>query len=376
MTTVRPLTLLGLTCRNLYRQKLRTSLTILGVAVGIVAMVAFTAVVRGMWRASQSSITAGGTDLLVFQSGVAADFFSVLNEEKTRAALMEIPDIQDVAAALTHIMPVEGHPLFLVFGVHPDEYSARNNYIVEGRAIQAEDEILLGRLAKKALNKTIGGTVTLGGKQYRVVGIFETEVVFYNGAIVMDLPVLQKLARKAGLVSTFQIKVRPSVKPLEVSWKIEQKHRDLVAIGGAAQYNKVDAGLDIVDALQFAVSVLATFVGGLIVLNTMWMSVHERTREIGVLRSIGWSKGRIIGMILSESCGVGLIACLVGSPLGFVLASLTTKWSLASRFVQPVFDAAPVIGALCVAIALSIMGGLAPAWRAARISPVEALRYE
>jgi ABC-type antimicrobial peptide transport system permease subunit len=81
-------------------------------------------------------------------------------------------------------------------------------------------------------------------------------------------------------------------------------------------------------------------------------------------------------MILTESIGVGLLACMVGSPLGFALANLTTAWSYTNRFIQPVFDGTPILGAIVVGVVLSILGGLAPAWRAARISPVEALRYE
>ncbi len=372
----RPLTFFGMTLRNLYRQRLRTSLTILGVSVGVVAMVAFTAVVRGMWAATQGAITAGGTDLLVFQAGVAGDIFSVLDEKKTEASLRAVPGIADVGAAMTHLMPVGGKPFFIVFGVRPEDYSSKNTNLIEGRAIQTEDEVALGRLAAKALKKKVGDTITASGRTFQIVGVFETEVVFYNGAMVMHLAALQKLTKKPGQVTAFQVKVSPGEKPVEVSWRIEKANPDVVAIASASQYNKVDSGLDAIAALQVAVSVLATVIGGLIVLNTMWMSVHERTKEIGVLRAVGWSRQRVIGMILAESCCVGLVACVVGGPLGFAIANLTTVWSQTSRFIQPVFDAAPVVGSLVVGVALSILGGVAPAWRASRISPVEALRYE
>lgn len=372
----RPLTFLGMTLRNLYRQRLRTSLTILGVSVGVVAMVAFTAVVRGMWAATQGSITAGGTDLLVFQKGVAGDIFSSLDEKKTEASLRAVPGVADVGAALTHVMPVGGKPFFITFGVRPDDYSSKSTTLISGRTIKADDEVALGKLAASALDKKVGDTLTIWGREYKVVGIFETEVVFYNGALVMNLTALQKLTKRPGLVTTFQIKVAPGEKPVEVSWRIEKANPDVVAIASAAQYNKVDNGLDMIAKLQVAVSVLSMIVGGLIVLNTMWMSVHERTKEIGVLRAVGWSRRRVIGMILLESLGVGVMACVIGTPLGFGLANATTLWSTTSRFIQPVFDAEPVLVSMVVGVLLSILGGFAPAWRASRISPVEALRYE
>lgn len=372
----RALSLTGIICRNLYRQPLRSSLTVLGVSLGIIAMVAISSVVRGLWAASQKSITAGGTDLLVFQAGVAGDIFSVLDETKTRAALMSTPGVAEVAAALTHVMPVEGKPFFIVFGIHPGEYSSQQNRIVEGRMMKAENEVLLGKLAKSALKKKVGDAITLAGREFTVAGIYETDVVFYNGAVLVNLPALQSLIKRPGQVTAFQVKVAAGQKPIEVSWRIESDHKDLVAIGSAAQYNKVDAGLDIVDAVQAAVSILVTLVGGLVVLNTMWMSVHERTRELGVLRALGWSQRRVVAMILAESTAVGIAACIVGSPLGCLLANVTTQWSLTNRFVQPVFGFGPFVVAGAVGLAMSLLGGFAPAWRASRISPAEALRYE
>ncbi|HUN81192.1 MAG TPA: ABC transporter permease, partial [Phycisphaerae bacterium] len=212
----KPLTPAGMVWRNLYRQPLRTSLTIIGVAVGVIGMVAITAVVRGMWAASHNSIHAGGTDLLVFQSGVAGDIFSVLDEEKTRASLMAIPGIADAAAALTHVSPVEGKPFFIVFGIHAEDYSSRENQIIEGRMLQGEKEVLLGKLAKSALGKKVGDHVTIAGRRFTIAGIFESEVVFYNGAILLDLPALQKLTKREGQVSVFQVKCKPGFKPQEV----------------------------------------------------------------------------------------------------------------------------------------------------------------
>ncbi len=124
------------------------------------------------------------------------------------------------------------------------------------------------------------------------------------------------------------------------------------------------------------VSFLALVIGSLIVANTMWMSVNARTREIGILRAVGWSRRRIMAMILIESAGVGLIACALGCLLGVGLAELTTWMPMFRLFSSPVYDAVPFLTALAVAVVLSIGGGAAPAWRASRISPVEALRYE
>ena len=123
-------------------------------------------------------------------------------------------------------------------------------------------------------------------------------------------------------------------------------------------------------------SLIALIIGSVIVTNTMWMSVHERTREIGVLRAMGWSRRGIIAMIMTESAGIGLLGCIVGSGLGVGLAEATTALPLTRLLLHPVFEPSSFLLAFGVAVSLSVLGGALPAWRAAHISPVEALRHE
>jgi putative ABC transport system permease protein len=147
-------------------------------------------------------------------------------------------------------------------------------------------------------------------------------------------------------------------------------------VASVSEYSKVDQGLEMAEGIVWTVTFIAVVVGSIIVANTMWMSVLERTREIGVLRAVGWSRRRIVLMIVLEAAGLGLGACFLGSVLGAALA-WSTKWlPVSNLFVDPTFDAATFVLALAVALLLSMLGALMPAWRAARILPAEALRYE
>jgi putative ABC transport system permease protein len=124
------------------------------------------------------------------------------------------------------------------------------------------------------------------------------------------------------------------------------------------------------------ISFLAVLVGSLGMLNTMLMSVLERTREIGVLRALGWRRGQVLGIIVRESCILGV----VGGALGMVLGvGLTRLLDLAEGLVgafEPVFTVQLFVQAGIVAVLVGLVGGLYPAWRATRLRPVEALRYE
>lgn len=370
------LTLVGMTWRNLYRQPVRTSLTALGVAIGIVAIIALGAIARGLKASIDSGLHAGGADLTVYQAGIAVDMFSVLEEAETRTALLSNPEIEAVAAGLSDIVPIEANPFTILIGVHPHEFGFNLQQVVEGRPFQAEDEIVIGRRAEKNLDKSVGGELAFRNRVFKITGIFETGNVFFDGAIAMNIETLQKLKGSVGKVSCFQIRLKPDVDPYEAADKIEKAHPHLAAVVDADQYKKIDSSLVVADSAIWAVSFLALVIGSLIVANTMWMSVHQRTREIGVLRAIGWHRRGIMATVVLEATGIGLIACLPGCLLGVGLAKLTTVLPVTNQYLLPVFELKPFVIAVVVAVVLSIGGALFPAFRAANISPVEALRYE
>jgi len=374
-----PLTFLGMTVHTLARRPMRTALTTLGVAVGVVAIVSLTCIVRGLWRSIETSIHLHGGDMMVYQANVTADIFSALDEERTRARLMRIPQVERAVGALSHALP-SGHLRFCVtVGMRFDDMNyitSRRENLVRGRRPQAEDEIVVGSIAAKILKRDVGDPMVLGGREFHVVGVFHSDVAILNGGVVVSLPTLQEMSGKDGQVTLFQLFLKPGASAADVADRIERENPDLAAVTSASEYSKVDEGLQVANGLVAAVSLVVLIIGSVIVANTMWMSVLERTRQIGVLRAVGWSRRRIIAMIVLEAAGVGLVACVIGSVLGIGLAQLTTVLPFTRQFVEPVFDAVPFVQALAVALLLSVLGALLPAWRAARISPATALRYE
>ena len=375
-STGSPLTLLRMTVRNLYRRPMRTSLTTLGVAIGVVAIVAFSTIAAGLWVSVEELIRFNDSDLLVFQANAAADILSTLDEEETRDALLAIPGVRKAVGTLWHVLPVEGQMFVMLIGLHREDMGSCQARLVDGRDLEADGEVMLGTLARRVLKKDVGDTLTILNEPYRVAGVFESSNVFVNGAVVLTLAQLQRVAGKEGRVTAFQVYLDPQADADAVIERIESEHPQLAAVADVSQYGKVDQGLAIIDGTVWAVSLIALVVGGIIVANTMWMSVLERTREIGVLRAVGWSRQKIVSMILLEAAGVGLIACALGCAGGAGLATVVTRMQIADRFMQPVFGLTPFLQALIVAVLLSVLGAFMPAWRAARISPAEALRYE
>jgi putative ABC transport system permease protein len=132
----------------------------------------------------------------------------------------------------------------------------------------------------------------------------------------------------------------------------------------------------IAHAMAWVTSVIALIIGVIGVLNTMVMSVFERTREIGILRAIGWRKTRVIRMVLSESIFLSLAGAVVGTLGAIVAVQVLHRLPEASGFVQGEVSPQVVLYGFCIALAVGLLGGAYPAYRGAQLLPTEALRHE
>lgn len=231
-------------------------------------------------------------------------------------------------------------------------------------------------IATQNLKKKVGDSITLQGKSFKITGIYETGVVWFDGGAMAPLQTVQKLTKKEDKVMGFQVKLKRGADIEEVGKEIESKYPELAVIKSADEYSKVDQGLRIVDAAAWLISFLAILVGGIGVMNTMIMSVYERTREIGILRAVGWKKRRILAMILGESFLLSIVASIGGSILGVLAVTLILRFPVARGLIEPAYSVGLFITALAIALGVGLVGGLYPAFRAVRILPMEALRYE
>ncbi|HII84397.1 MAG TPA: ABC transporter permease, partial [Methanobacterium subterraneum] len=149
---------------------------------------------------------------------------------------------------------------------------------------------------------------------------------------------------------------------------------ELTTISSLEDFQRADDSLQMVETASMAISLLAIVIGGIGIINTMIMSVFERTREIGVLKAVGWKSRRIIFMILGESVVLTILAGLVGIILGVIGIEAIITFS--DTPLQLIFTPTLALRALGIAIFVGVIGGLYPAIRASRLPPTEALRYE
>ncbi|MBN1812963.1 MAG: ABC transporter permease [Anaerolineae bacterium] len=366
--------------RSLLRRRTRTLLTMVGVAIGVAAIISLGAMAQGT-AAAYGDLSGGSkADLLVAQADAVDIMFSAVDEEVGRA-IAGLPGVEEVTGMVYTLAATDKMPYFIVFGYDPQGFAIEHFKIVEGERLSARStarggrEIILGRAAADGLDKRVGDTFRLYESIYRVVGIYETGAPIEDASAVVAIAEAQVISKHPRQVNAFLLKLRDLDQAERVRQRIEQRYDDVTATL-SSDYAEDQMTLAFMDGFAAAVSLLAVLIGGIGVMNTFLMSIFERTREFGVLRSLGWRPARVMGLVLGEAlalCGLGGLA---GVGLGVGLVKLIDRLPLMSGFMSSGFSPEIFVQAIGVALALGLVGGVYPAWRAARLTPAEAMRYE
>lgn len=371
---------LTLVLKNLLRHKTRTVLAVVGISIGIATIVALSLVMENASQMIEDAfIKQGDYDFTVAKAGSADVIVSYIKEEQIDQ-VNNTEGIQDTAGLLIYMLPFNNNPYFFSFGIEKDKLELGGVNITEGRAYEddAKDEVIIGKIASKNYDKDIDDIIKLNERDYKIVGIYETGTTFQDGGAMMPLEVAQELQDLENTVNLLFVKVADGHDAEAVAGNIEAGSDDeLVSIIDIDDFDAIDQGVKIMDAITWMVGLLAIVIGGIGVMNTMVMSVSERTREIGVLRAVGWKKSRILLMILSETLLIAVIAIVIGALLGASGVRLLMISDIAEGIINPnYFEYYAYLKAIVVAVLVGVLGGLYPAWKASRLSPLEALRYE
>jgi putative ABC transport system permease protein len=266
-------------------------------------------------------------------------------------------------------------PMFMFGGLEPDSSAMKHYKLVEGRTIQRPNEIMLGKVGAATYKVGVGDTMQVLDNRYKVVGIFETGVAFEDASGMLALREAQRLMGRPRAVTFIFVDVAQPSQAQAVVDAINRRFpeaRASISSEFAQSTNDLQTTLGMMEAIRW----LALFVGGIVVANTMIMSIFERTREIGTLRALGWRPRRIIGQILLESLFLCIVAAVLGSLIGVGLFNLATMAPMSGAFLSAAWNVEIFASAFLTAGVLGILGGLFPAWRASRLEPAEALRYE
>jgi len=409
----------SMAARSLSRRRLRTGLTVSGIVVGISMMFILLSLVSGMESQARSMVRAlGGADITVTNSTMFRDrmgvggggFFGALPRLSTLSeslvdVISSIPGVYVASPQFSFSGSIGGRRV-TIYGVEPSSYETVTGglNVIEGRFTSSSGEIVLGKALMDLLDLTLGETITLsgdqesGGRVFKIVGVFESGIAFQEYAAYITLKDAQDLTGEYGLVTQILVKCEDPSLASDVANLISSTVEGVRTTIPTATLQQATQMLNALTMFFATIGLVALAAGSFGVVNTMIMSVTERTREIGILKAIGAKNSAIMKMFLAESLLIGLIGGCVGVLVGGILAyafPLLTSGlfsfgvtppgiggsRLGGRALTNVMLARPSIAPTNIAVCLSlgvlvgVLAGLYPAWRASRMKPVEALRH-
>ena len=284
--------------KSLMRRRTRSVLTIIGIAIGVAVVVALGAMVDGFVAQFSDIGRKTGADLTAMQAKAADISFSSIDEDMV-SRVAAVPGVRTVAGVHIGMISTPATPYFMFFGMNPREFGMQHFKITEGRSLSpsSTNDIILGRTAAKMFKKKVGDTIKLFDGSFRIIGIYETGVSFEDGGGAMTLKQAQDISSKNGQVSMIFIRLKDVDQAEQVRSELERRFPTL-SVAKSTEFAERTQDIQIVRSLAWAISLIAIVVGGVGMMNTMLMSVFERTREIGTLRAVGWRRRRIMMMIL------------------------------------------------------------------------------
>lgn len=377
--------------KNIVRRRGRFVFTLLGIIIGMASFVTFVALGGSLTAQIQKESAALGANLVVTPKGSCAfEQVSILTGEQLPttitaeevAAIRAIPGMTAIPF-LAERSAIQNRPVS-VLGVPTEESLPFKGWRVsDGRYFNAPDEhgALLGAVVAGQFALGPGGEVTIRGTQLPVLGVLEETGGKDDLTVFLPLPVAQALYDQQDRVSYVAVRVDR----LEEVDAYALKIKDVVSLGVVSDKQMLASVLSIVGTVSVtlqliaAVAVLAAAFG---IVNTMMTATYERKREIGILQAMGATRGTIFRLFLLESGIYGLLGGIGGAALGLVASMLATpliSQNAASSFVkgaQGGIDPLMLAGAVLFSTLIAMLSGLYPAWRASRLSPVEAISYE
>jgi len=363
----------GMAVQSLWQRSTRTALTLGGIALTVGAIFSLDGITQGM-VSSMSSMFLTDSEIMIRQAGISDTGYSAI-DERSGARIAAFPEVKAVTGLVFSAAVLPGKGFFIIQGYAPSSQGIQRFNVVEGRKIQANREIMIGRMISDSLHKEVGQSLELGNSRFKVVGIYESSVGWEEMGGVMTLRDAQNFTGKPRKVTMYSVKLADPATAKATVDKINTQLPDVhAALSG--QFTNEMPDMQNSTAMVNGISFVAILLGGLGMMNTMLMAVLERTREIGVLRSLGWRRRAVLGQIIKESLLLGGLGGIAGILFGFFLGWLmilepSMGSALASKYNLMMF-----VRVMLVALLLGGIGGLYPAIRASQQPPVEALRYE
>jgi len=381
--------------KNMFRRKGRTLLTVFGIAIGIFALV-----VMGAMAEKLNRLVDGGVKYYKDKVTISAkgSIISLTPMQITKKA--EIEKVDGVAGVFGEtystlnksLDSVNFGPPASIVGEESgaEQFESFKLYISKGRKLNPEDrgKVVIGADLVKKLDAKVGSKVKLRDKEFEVVGIYEktfstpdtsAQISFADGQELMmeDQPeIIKENIQAKNIIYGFVVYPKPGVDPNELAKKINATVGEVNATGPKAFQDQIASSVKIFTSIIYGIAVISLLVGTLSIVNTMTMSISERTKEIGIKKALGAKSHSIMSEYLTEAGIIGFLGGVIGLGLGALVVYIVN--TLMERTGDRIFLLTPrlMIASLAFSIAVGVVAGIYPAYYAVKINIVKSLREE
>jgi len=378
--------------KNITQRKLRAGLTIFGIALGILAVIVMGGMSEHFNMTFDRSISLTADKIRVFpEIGFGG---GDLNDSKSRE-VKRVTGVADAYGILQAALDPESLGFFggdVVIGVQPEKQLSllKDTQVTDGRFLAVGDgyRAVLGSSVAREFNLKAGDELQIKSKRvqrassithmrnFTVVGIMEYTGSLFDNSVIIPLDIAQKFYDRGDTVSFILAVPDPDTDAEDLSKRIELNVEKIKTFSPEQLRKQIEQSLVVFTLITISAAVLAAIIGGLSVVNTMLMSVSERTKEFGLMKALGAETKDILFMTMGEAALMGILGGICGIIGGGALVYYLNDY-LASRGTV-LFSITPrlLVIAIVFSTFLGVLSGLYPAYRAAKMSPMEALRYE
>ncbi len=402
---------------SLWANKLRSGLTVLGIVIGVAAVISLMSIGRGAQASITETIQSLGTNLLFVQPGSSS--FGGIFFGQGSASTLTLDDAEAIADSLSdssvaavapelnssgQIVYGRENTFTQVLGVTPEYLDVRNmnlatgSFISDGHVTGRSEVAVLGSYTSESLfglRDPVGQTIKINDRRFTVIGVLDSEGggpfgLFDDQILAPITTVYYRLAAQRttrGEIAVDSISVQVKDESLmdqaegEIATLLRLRHRltgedDFTINNQQDTLETLEETTDTFVMFLGAIAGISLLVGGIGIMNIMLVSVTERTREIGIRKAMGATRRDILVQFMSEAIFLSIVGGGVGVLVGVTISRLIDDKTLLNQTFQTVFSGDIVVLALLVSAAIGLFFGIYPAMRAARQHPIDALRYE
>lgn len=363
--------------RNLFRNKIRSFLTLLGIAIGVSLFSSALTITSNFEQETHDLIKSYQLDIMVQSKDAATPIVSKI-PLTYYSQINKIKGVKNTSAMVLGSIKSEWSPYFLIIGISSIDMLSQKIFMKEGRFFSPEKkEIIWGDEALKKVKVKINDKVSFSEDDiYSIVGIYATGHHLIDGGIILNIEDAQKILKKDDYVNMIFISVDKNISPKEVIKQINQQFPALFANISGDFFKQVRL-FQTIESFAWVISAIALITCCIVVMNTFFMVISERIKEIGILTAVGWSKWMVMRIILWEALLLSAIGSLAGNLLGCAYLWLfNMSDTVGFGWLPPGIPWKIILLSVQLSMVAGILGSIYPAFVAARLLPAEALRHE